>query len=301
MSINSIYGTIGRTRVSGISSGMDTDQLVQSMVYQDKLRVTRAYQNKMKIEYKRDAYKDISSILNSFNNKFLSVAGSNSIKSAMTFNSYNVSIPENSAVKVTATGVSGPGSYKISVSRLARGTSITSSTSVGEHFNSKTKLSDLGIDFEGLATEENSNITLNLQNNGETKEITLDSDDTIESLIRKVNNSGLGIKASISEITGELSITSNKTGASVAMNLQESSHGANGDAVNVFSALGFDFVNASSYEMGQDAEYMINGYAHTSATNKFSIDGLDIELLAKTEDEIMFTTDRKSTRLNSSH
>ena len=270
-----------------MSSGWDTDQLVQAMLLSEKNRVTKAYQAVAKMEFKRDAYKSVNSLVSNFNNTFLSVAGSKSVKSVETFRAYSVKMDSNTGVKVTASTDANVGNYNISVQNIATGASVQSSRAIDSSFNANTKLADSGLDF--VTVDENSSITVNLKNGEGEAKIVLNPNETIGGLVKKINSAGLGITATISEITGKFTMTSNKTGIASSLELEQEAYDANGDSVDVFGILGFDVSNPTA---GQDAEYTINGYTHTSSLNKFSIDGLHIDLSGQTSGTINFSVEK---------
>ena len=289
MAVDSIYNMSTKMRISGMSSGWDTDQLVQSMLASEKNRVTKAFQAVAKMEFKRDAYRGVNSLVTSFNNSFLSVAGSKSIKSTETFRAYKVKMAENTGVKVTANNSAAVGSYSVSVEQVATGARIESGNTVDASFNMNTTLADVGIDF--AQGDETSNITLNLKNGDKEVEIVLNSADTLGNMVKKINSSGLGITATISEITGKFTLTSKETGAASTLNLVEESRDANDDSVDILGALGF---NLSAPIAGQDAIYEINGNRRTSDTNRIDIDGLNIELIEPTDGTVKFVVEKDS-------
>lgn len=74
--INNIYGTYNKNGVGGLISGIDTDLVVEQMLARSKIRIDKEYQNKQKLSYKQEAYRDISSKMLDFQLKYLSYSSS---------------------------------------------------------------------------------------------------------------------------------------------------------------------------------------------------------------------------------
>ena len=71
-SINSIYGSSTNKGVGGLLSGLDTDDLVEKMTLGTRTKINRQYQSKQKLLYRQQAYREISSKLLAFSDKYLS-------------------------------------------------------------------------------------------------------------------------------------------------------------------------------------------------------------------------------------
>lgn len=89
----SLYGaSTSSKRVSGMVSGLDTDTLVEQMSAGTKNKINRAYQSKQKLLYRQEAYREISSKLVSFSDKYLSFSSGkdSNILSNKFFESYTI-------------------------------------------------------------------------------------------------------------------------------------------------------------------------------------------------------------------
>ncbi len=53
-------------RISGLNSGMDTEQLIKDIMTAQRIPVDRVFQQKVKAEWKRDAYRDVNTKLYRF-------------------------------------------------------------------------------------------------------------------------------------------------------------------------------------------------------------------------------------------
>lgn len=101
-SINSIYGSSTNKGVGGLLSGLDTDDLVEKMTLGTRTKINRQYQSKQKLLYRQQAYREISSKLLAFSDKYLSFSSGSktNIMSSSFFEAYTYK-PSNSNVNIT--------------------------------------------------------------------------------------------------------------------------------------------------------------------------------------------------------
>jgi flagellar hook-associated protein 2 len=87
----SLYGSSSSKGFGGLVSGLDTDDLVNQMLAGTKSKINKAYQSKQKLLYRQQTYREISSKLVSFNNKYLSYSSGSktNIMSSNFFKAYS--------------------------------------------------------------------------------------------------------------------------------------------------------------------------------------------------------------------
>ncbi len=68
----SIYGSSTGKGVGGLLSGLDTDDLVKQMTAGTRRKIDRQYQSKQKLLYRQEAYREVSTKLLAFSNKYFS-------------------------------------------------------------------------------------------------------------------------------------------------------------------------------------------------------------------------------------
>lgn len=87
----SIYGSSTSKGFGGLVSGLDTDDLVNKMLSGTKSKINKQYQAKQKLLYRQQAYREISTKLVSFNNKYFSYSSGSktNILNSKFFESYN--------------------------------------------------------------------------------------------------------------------------------------------------------------------------------------------------------------------
>ena len=121
-----IYGSSINKGVGGLLSGLDTDDLVNQMTAATRNKINRQYQAKQTLLYKQEAYREISSKLLAFNNKYFSYSSGSktNILSAKFFESYTY---KSSSAYVNVTGDADLiSSFKInSISSVAKAATYT--------------------------------------------------------------------------------------------------------------------------------------------------------------------------------
>lgn len=328
MSISSM-SSFNKNRVTGMTTGMDTDALVKSMVMNQQLKYDKIFQNKTLAEWKKESYTNMNNTLRKFKDDFISTLSTKSLALSSSYKAYSVNMADNTSVKVSATSAASVGVMNIGVEKIATAASVTSSKTVdysasvisGSQIRGLTKL---GAD----SNMQDGSFTIN------GVEIEYKATDSLKTIMDRVNNSKAGVTMSYSQITGQFKVESKVTGArgadvavpenpgaapvfnaegltegTAAYETAKSQYEVDLAAYNVnksaydtavktnadnasrdvkiednsgfMSLLGIS-TEASAVQAGQDAVYSINGQTKTSSTNKLSVDGVDITLLAST-------------------
>ncbi len=124
----------------------------------------------------------------------------------------------------------------------------------------------LGI---GTAGDSDTKYTFNI--NG--KDIEYTAEDSVSSIMNKINSSGAGVSISYNELSDKFQITSTSTGEGFDIKLT-------GDDEGLFAKLGFNMngeeLDQSSVKAGQNAVVNIDGVTVERANNNFSYNGLEI-------------------------
>ena len=249
-------------RVGGLASGMDIDALVEKLMKAERMPLDKTFQKKQTYEWQRDAYRGVNTKLKTFDTFLFDkmiMSGKMNQKSATSSNSELVSVTakSNAAGHISIGGVS-----QLATSSLAVGkqTSATGST----------KLSDLGISDTSI---ELKSIGADGKLAAEATKIDFDPNaETIDDLMKKINDSGAGVTAIFE--SGKLSISAKNTGS------EKSGAGeivaTSGTAV--FDALGFAGTNGKLASNGKNAMFEVNGIQTERSTNTFTISGYEMTL-----------------------
>lgn len=193
---------------SGLSSGIDTNSIVDRLMQLQRVQVTRVQQRAAQVQQKRDLYTQLKAAVSNFR------SASGALNNAGAFASVSTTSSVTDVATVSGTDGAGAGNYALKVYQLAQAQKLGSSAQTDA-------TSALG--FSG-----------DFKVNGTTVSVT--ATDTLSGIAEKINNAGAGVTASIiNGGTGRayLNLTSNTQGQLSPINLENVSG-------NVLSGLGLD-------------------------------------------------------------
>ncbi|KGR76466.1 flagellar filament capping protein FliD [Ureibacillus sinduriensis] len=258
------------TRVGGLASGMDIDSIVEKLMSAEKAPLTKLYQQQTKYEWERDAYREINTALKTFDDYLFD-------NYRLSSNFYKKTVNSTNSNLVTATATSAAtGTLSIDgVSQLAKSAQGVGSTIIATGSTKITALTGLPSGSKFTLGAINSSGTLSQ------RELSIGADETIDSLVKKINSSDVGVTALFEN--GKLSIT--------AKNMGDIENGAevtvsSGNGATLFNKLGFGdqtggFNSGAPLDLasgGQNAVFSINGIATERSSNTFSINGYSVTL-----------------------
>lgn len=135
------------------------------------------------------------------------------------------------------------------------------------------KLTDVfGDKFNKLFKDKEDEIKLNFGG----KEVSITKDDTIQTLINKVNNSGGKVNLEFNEVTNRFTLKSSESGANGTIDIKDQ---ATKDFLK--NITGIDVVNKNQnakYTQGQDAIFEIDGVQTTRPSNDISMNGINFTI-----------------------
>ncbi|MDK2932835.1 MAG: flagellar hook-associated protein 2 [Clostridiales bacterium] len=277
-SISSVYNTT--LRLTGLSSGIDTESIIKQLMQVEQMKVDKVKQEKQLLEWKKEDYRSITNLLRSFKDEYFDILKpETNMRSQSAYAKYN----ETSSDPDVATAIGGAGvistSHTLTVSKIAVAAKAESSAAVSGGANGTISLNDTletvsakltagSITFGGANNDE-----LTLTINGVT--ITAKKNETLNTLINRVNSSNAGVKMSYSPFLDKFTINAKETGLS-------------GNNITVTDN-GSGFVSATQLNLvdnkltgGEDASFTLDGKTSTSKSNTFTIDGVTYTLKGKT-------------------
>ncbi|GHV09511.1 hypothetical protein FACS1894217_13950 [Clostridia bacterium] len=287
-------------RITGMSSGMDTDALVKAMSGNQQLKIDQLLAKKTTAEWKSAQILENNNLLRTIKDDFLSALGSKSMTKTSAYNTYNVGGFTNPAVSIRATTGVTLGAHRVEVSQLATAAKLQGGRFAveGRTFApTGVTLKDIAAgsqysSFEGLSPVELTNATgepmLDADGNAvmgyefkiNGKAFQFKEGAKITDVMDTINRGGAGVKMSFSQLTGSFTLESTTTGAASALKIEENES-------NFFAALGLD----GDVSKGQDARIKLDGYEVTNASNSFTIDGISLQLNNETT-EFSFNVSR---------
>lgn len=249
-----------RLRLSGMASGLDTESMIKQLMKAEQYKVDKAKQEKQLLAWKRDDYRNMTSLLKGFSDSFMNVLSSTNMMSDNSYKAFSVNSSNSAVVTATANADAVAGTHSIAVTQLA-----TAASSVG---------STVSPILHGAAiTPGDLNLTgkdFNIQLNGIAKNIKLDQDysgDTaalISDLQTKINAAFGAGKITVA-INGSDQISFNSNDSKIVIN-----SGATG--TDALGQLGI--ASGSTNRMNLSAKlstagvFSINGIEFETNTNK---------------------------------
>lgn len=247
-------------RISGLNSGLDIDQIVSDLVRAQRIPMDRVYQQKVKAEWKRDAYREVNTKLSRFRN----LAWNFQLQG--TFTKYATSTTKAEVLTAQASASAGVGRYDVKVKGLAEAARVV-------------------VDDVNLTAADQFQIQ---GADGSWVTIAVAEDDTLETIAAKINGEkNLNVYAFAAD--GVISFTTKNTGSEAVFVVDE-------DFIQIFQGLDLaesETVTApEGYEgrvgflklgddivRGKDAQLEINGVEVSSATNNYELNGITLNLL----------------------
>lgn len=222
-------------RITGLATGIDTDQMVKDMLTSEQNKIDRVYQQQTLVEWKQEEYREIITEAKDLYSKYFDVLSKDSIVSSSAFSTTTVSSSNNSVITATAMSGAIAPNYNFDVKSSASAAQLVSTSGLSK----SDTLESLGLTGE-------TSFVINYGDGKSSSAITISKNDTIETLTAKINEASNGnFKATFSEMTGSLSISSSGTGASSKISISSGTIGADGSFVadgnsDTLSFLGID-------------------------------------------------------------
>ncbi|MCX7714663.1 MAG: flagellar filament capping protein FliD [Clostridia bacterium] len=297
-SITSSTSSSGTTRILGLYSTIDVDSLVKASVTADKEKIAEVEKDKTYAEWKKEAYQTINTLVSEFQETYLSsTSTSSSISLASVLKAKTVTQTSSTAMTITATSSASASSFTVNSCKVATNAKISSSQVTSSSSTSLTSMtiSELANELGAtLSTSTNSDgdEVISMTVNG--TEFEFATDTTVSSMMKTINNAGLGVKMAYNELTKKFEIKSTSTGSSQTVTVSGNdglffgSSGIFKDSLTETT----DSEGNTVYEgtaTGTDATIVIDGVTHTNSSNSFTIGGFKFNLLSDTDTSVGVT------------
>ncbi|SDQ25297.1 flagellar hook-associated protein 2 [Virgibacillus salinus] len=247
-------------RIGGLATGMDIDSLVNKLMKAERMPLDRMQQESTTLTWKRDAFRDINKKLLELDDMMLNM------KLDRTYNSKSVSSSDESSVTATAsTGVS-DGNYSIEVEKLA-----SSETVIGEQIDIDTTKT---LEEQGIVPGEISFNTYTEDGNTETHTISVDSNDTLQDVLKKITDDDNNVRAFYDSNTKKVIMETTRTGK-YNINGNKEIDFSTDSFLNDTLKLGAGY--ASQETGGEDAQFNYNGVGMTSHNNSYDLGGINFQ------------------------
>lgn len=251
----------GTSRITGLSSGIDVDSIVDQLMTAEKAKkLNKLEQQEQLSEWKQDAYRDIISDIETFSDTYFSTTSSSSLIKQSNYLQYKAT-SSSSAVSVSYTSSASAGNHTIEVDQLATQATLSSSSSISKDVQGDSKPTYSSLSGKSFV------ITLD----GTKRTVSLDNVTDIDSLQAAIDDAvGDGkLTVSADSSTGYLSITAAANGGTQEIAISDPSSGTSG-----LSALGFgDNATLSNRLDTSDTLATIANQLNTSTALTFNSDG----------------------------
>jgi len=235
----------------GVGSGIDTEKIISGLISASQGPLQQVTTQQAQTQAAISSMSDIGNLLSKLKDSLTALDTTQEV------GSFKAS-SNSSAVAVSASGSAKPGSFKIEVTHLASAYKAYSDA--------------LGVTQSNQALNQSG--TLSLAIGDKTADIAIAAGDSLDTVIGKINTSGLRVSA-----------TSFFDGKEFRMQLRGLDTGKDNDVVVTEGGTAFGFAN-NLKSSGEDAELTIDDFKVTSKSNQVTgaISGVTLALTAKTTD-----------------
>lgn len=226
-------------RMTGLTSGLDTEAIVEALVSAQKTKTTKVENNLTKSEWTKEIWTDLNKKIYSLYTSELT-----KFKTQGNYKAKKVTSSNESIASATATSSAANGSHTLEIKKLASSQSITSGEI--DTGSTSTKLVDLGM-------KEGTVITIT-GNDNQTKEVKVTKDATLGGFIDACKS--VGLNASFDANQKRLFISSSKSGADSGFSIttQTGVYSASDNKLNNMASSAGDDVLAKSIELIRKAD-----------------------------------------------
>ena len=116
-------------RFSGLMSGIDTESIVKAMASGTKTKINKQKQKLQTLQWKQEKYSGIVDKISSFQEKYLTVASSTSVKANAVMNKF-IATSSDDRISTSAVSTANPATYYIKQATAATAAKISSNGSV---------------------------------------------------------------------------------------------------------------------------------------------------------------------------
>ncbi|WP_352418313.1 flagellar filament capping protein FliD [Proteiniborus sp.] len=300
-------------RITGLATGIDTDQMIKDLMKVERAKVDRVQQDKQVLQWRQELYNSINKDFANFilnTKKEFGLSGSTSTgaifnKSLSSLNWVKRAVSSNeSAVKVSTTSEAVNGSYDVTVHRLADGVKAASSANITKDGGNS---ENLASQFEGLTEGDIIRFRIN------DKEFSFNGTDKISDVVKQINASDAGVQVSYDASIDRFFIQTTTTGENAVLKVDALYDFNPETGTGTYSDAGQKFIealklNVTSYDdngnlipealgiettyKGVDAKITFNGAENiTKSTNQFTINGINLDLRTTGSTTVRVDTD----------
>ena len=244
-------------RMTGLTSGLDTESIVNALMSAQRTKQTKVENKKQKLEWKQEIWKGLNTKIYGFYKDSLS-----KMKYSSNYATKKAAVSDSTKLTATAGTNAAAGSYKVEIKSIASAQYVTSAklgtTKDGKTADTKTKLTDLGMA---------SGTVLNLKVGNKSSALEIGDSTTIEDFTKFCSNAGLN--ATFDTKQQRFFISSKNSGSENSFELSAGKYTINGQtAINNLN----DAVGISNLTSEQKSTYDSIVYSDLASGSKISDD-----------------------------
>lgn len=292
-------------RMTGMTSGLDTESIVSALVSNYSTKVDKLKKEQTKLGWKQETWKEVNTEVYGL----YTAAGNLRFSSA--YNLKKSVVSDATKATVSTSNIAAVGSHTLQITSLAKSAywtgskikaletdknptgKVTEGTALTYLLRGKDKTNEAGevVGTEyGLADSFEGTGYIKVKSGDKEKLIEVNGDTTIASL--KTQFAEVGINLNLDEGNQRIFLNAAKSGA--ANDFSVEAVDADGNAVtsgSSFAALEVLGIGTKANKIeGSDAKFIVDGTEYTSDSNTITVNGLTINALAKTTEEITINT-----------
>lgn len=257
-------------RMTGLTSGLDTESIVNQLMSAQRTKQTKVENKKQKLEWKQEIWKGLNTKIYGFYKDSLS-----KMKYSSNYSTKKASVSDSTKFTATAGTNAAAGSYKVEINKIASAQYVTSgklsykdSSGNTNTATTSTKLSDLGM---------SSGTVLKLEVGDKSSALEVKDDTTIKDFVDFCSNAGLN--ATFDEKQQRFFLSSKDSGEENSFKL--SANGYSSDGQTIVNNLN-DAVGLTNLTSDQKKTYNSIVYGAIASNKEISSDDITtLQTLAK--------------------
>lgn len=219
-------------RMTGLTSGLDTESIVNQLMSAQRTKQTKVENKKQKLEWKQEIWKGLNTKIYGFYKDSLS-----KMKYSSNYSTKKASVSDSTKLTATASTKAAAGSYKVEINKIASAQYVTSGKldykdtdgKTAKTATSSTKLSDLGM---------SSGTVLKLEVGDKSSALEVNDSTTIKDFVDFCSNAGLN--ATFDEKQQRFFLSSKDSGEENSFKLSANGYSSDGKTIvnNLNDAVG---------------------------------------------------------------
>ena len=261
-------------RITGLASGIDTEEMVQNLMRAERVKVDRVEQDRQTLLWRQEIYNDLNKDFANFILNSRKAFGLTSVRYDGTLvpNSYKNlnwvkkgTSSDETIATVSTTGKAMDSNFELEIKELAKSAIIV----------------DDGINEECIRNIKD--IKIEVKVGDENREITIDSADSMDDLIKKINTSK--VKKDDKDVSSGISAFYDKENRKLFLQTAETGE-------NVEIKLSYEGESSkSTLSQGSSAKVVYNGVELKYSSNRFTINNINIEAKSIGKTSVTIATD----------